>query len=64
MPSKDLVREVTLLDHELSAKLIAKAKHEDLGKSTIIRRALRYFLDPRNNEAFHHFISRAHDITD
>lgn len=64
MPSKDLIREVALLDPGLAERLAVVARENGLGKGTIMRRALRYFLNKQNSEAFDHFILNAHDITD
>jgi hypothetical protein len=64
MPSKDLVREVALLEPSLAERLAIISKENGLGKGTIMRRALRYFLNKQNSQAFDHFILNAHDITD
>lgn len=64
MPSKDLVREVALLDPKLAERLVVVSKETGLGKGTIMRRAIRYFLNKQNSQAFDHFILNAHDITD
>ena len=64
MPSKDLVREVSLLDPGLAERLSVVSREHGIGKGTIMRRALRYFLNRNNAEAFDNFILNAHDITD
>ena len=64
MPSKELIREVSLLDPGLAERLSVVARENGIGKGTIMRRALRYFLNRNNAEAFDNFILNAHDITD